>query len=395
MAGLTDDGLIIKTQPEIQAEFLASHRANVSEGIEGTADSLVGNYDAILSDQLASVWELAEDVWTSGFPNLASGFSLSQLVQLTRSRRRDPTASEVPVSVNVDPGTYPPGTLVAIVSGRPDIRFSNNETLENASAFADDIATSFVCEATGPISAPTGTLTIGEFVTGWNSITQSVDATLGLGPETDPELRVRREAEVSQGSATADAVRAGILRANAAEGLGITSVRVLFNDLDTVDANGVPGHAIEVIVNGPAAPTEADDLRLAELIAALKGDGIRAYGLTETITITDDQGNETNIGFSRATLVPIYLDLSLDVDAGTYAGDAAVKAAVVALNPSYLPDTDVYFIRVACVAFTVRGVLNVADGSIGIAPVPVTQTPIVIGIREIAVFDTSRITVTV
>ncbi len=294
--------------------------------------------------------------------------------------------------MELEPGTYPAGSLVAIVTGRPDIRFSNQDELVNAGIVADDFDATFECEDTGPINAPAGTLTIGEFITGWNSITQLVDATAGLGPEQDSELRLRREQEVSQGSSTADAIRAGILRINAAESLGITSVRVLFNDLDAADANGVPGHAIEVIVNGPASPTLEDDERLAAIIAELKGDGIQAYG-TESVSVVDDQGNVTNIGFTRATLVPIYLALTLSVDA-TYAGDAAVKAAVVALNPTYLPDTDVFFIRVACVSFTVRGVLNVSDGAIGIAPAPVTQTPIVIGIREIAVFDTARIDVT-
>lgn len=389
MAGLTADGLIIKTYPEIFGEIIAAQRSRVSARMESEPDSLNGNYTGIVSDQLAALWELLEDVYNARWPNFASGFSLSQLVQLTLTNRRAATYSQVPAEAELEPGSYPAGSLVAMVEGRATSRFANVEAVTNGTAGSVAYTLTFKAESTGPITAPAGTLVIAEPVTGWNSITSAVDATPGADIEKDQPLRVRRDLELASGSSTADAIRARVLRE--VSDFGLLSCRVLFNDYDAADVNGVPGHAFEVIAYGPASPSSEDNARLVAAIRGVKCDGIQAYGSAFS-TVTDSQGNETNIGYTRATEVPIYVRLDLSVGPN-YAGDAAVEEAILALGTAFAPDTDVSFFKVACTPLAILGVLDVTGGAIGTAPTPTLQDAIVIGIRQIAKFDSSRIVI--
>lgn len=392
-AGLFDTGLVILTQPEILSIIEADQRANVSNEIDQSAATLVGNYNGIVSDSLAIVWELVRDVYNSQFPNLAAGYSLSQLVQLSRTKRNAATYSNVTCEVNVDAGTYPAGSLIAITNGNAAARWYNAEDVTNAGPGAADIEVVFRAEVTGPQAGPSGSLVIAEPFTGWNSVTNAEDAEKGKPIESDADLRRRRELELASGSSTADAVRSAILRELSDE--GVTSVRVLLNDGDVTNADGVLPHSLEPIVLGPESPTAADDERLADVIRLVKADGIRITGST-IVTRYDAQGNVINIGFTRPDEVDIWVRLDLSVDAATYAGEDAVKAVILAyiLNPG----DDVSFFKTACLPFGVAGVKDVITPGSGIGTSgfgSVDTAPIAIGIREIARFDSSRIQINI
>lgn len=219
----------------------------------------------------------------------------------------------------------------------------------------------------------------------------SADANLGRALETDAELRLRREQLLrATGNATVEAIRARVLGV-----LGVDEAFVFENDDLITNGDGVPGKAFETVIRGPAA-TDED---VAQAIFDTKPAGIEAYGTTIE-PITDSQGFVQSIGFSRATEIDIYIAITVtkntDPSMGpTYPidGDAQVKAALAAKVDSFGVGRTVIAEQVKCEAFQVPGVVDVTAFAIDDAPGPTLDDNIPIASREIAIGDTSKITV--
>ena len=71
-----------------------------------------------------------------------------------------------------------------------------------------------------------------------------------------------------------------------------------------------------------------------------------------------------------------------------------VKCVLFDLGNTLVAGEDVIAEKIKCEAFKVSGVIDITDFDIGTAPAPVGDANIPITTREIAVFDTSRVTVT-
>lgn len=395
MAGLTATGFETKTQAEIETEISDGIKANVSPSITTTTDSVMGQLIKLVSDRIAALWELGQAIYGSQYPNTAEGVSLAYLAGLTGTIKLAATKTRVVATVNIDPGTYTAGDLIAHIQDRPQDRFVSVEDAVNGGGAAANVDVIFEAENTGPIEAPAGLLnTIAQAVAGWNSVTNASDETsLGRYEETDEELRIRRQNELArQGSTTADAIAADISQ----NVDGVLSVRVLKNDTDYTDANGLPPHSIEAIVLGPVPPSSADNTALAEQIAESKADGIQAFG-TSTENVTDSQGNTTSIGYTRPSVVDIEVEVRVVTDADEYAGDAAVQAAIEEYIDSLDPGNDVIYTKVICAPLSVAGVLDVtvASTNIGLQGGALSNTNVSINIREVARITTGDITVTV
>jgi uncharacterized phage protein gp47/JayE len=154
-------------------------------------------------------------------------------------------------------------------------------------------------EKTGPIQALAGAITtIEAAVPGVAQVENSDDATLGRNVETDTEARARAYESLGiTGSATQKAITAKMLNID-----GVTFATVFQNVTDFVDANGLPPHSIRVVVDG-GADADIWTTLYEEAVAA----GIQMTG-TETTTITDDNGDNQPVAFSRPTSVRIYVD---------------------------------------------------------------------------------------
>ena len=139
--------------------------------------------------------------------------------------------------------------------------------------------------------------TIAVALANWSAITNPAAGVTGKDVQTDAELRVARQQELALGGATsAAAIAADILAyiqpsqspltiAGIKTGTDPTnnpftitaatiSVTVLWNDKDVADANGLPGHSIEVIAYAPGASTEDTDA-LCALILVDKAAGVK------------------------------------------------------------------------------------------------------------------------
>jgi uncharacterized phage protein gp47/JayE len=395
MAGLSSTGLAIKTTDEVLDEINTEMRATISAGLNLSSASVLGQINGIMAAKFAELWEVARAVYSAFDPDAATGASLDRLSAVTGTVRQAATKSRVTATVNLDDGfSQATGALVAHVNGDPARRFVSAETAANSSGVAANVSVAFEAETAGAVECLAGQLTvIAEPVTGWNSITNAADATVGLETDTDSQLRVRRRDELAGGSHTTDAIRTDLLQN---ESLGVIFARVLENDTDTTDANGVPRKSIEAIVYGPASPTSDDDQALAEALWAAKPAGIRAYGTTSK-TVTDEQGNEHTVSFTRPTLKNVYLEIDIVVDADEYPvdGDDQVAAALVAVgDDNYQPGDDVIAERIKAAAFAVDGVLDVSALRLGFTASPVGTANLSIALREIADLDSARVVVT-
>lgn len=390
MPGLSATGLDVPTLEEIKAEIEAAARAEIDPRLDLSESSPMGQFSAIVARQIRKAWEGLEALYAAADPDGATGQSLDRIAALTGTDRRQATASRVTATVNVDPGTYPPGALVAHVSGRPTDRFANADAVTNGGGSAANIDAVFVAETAGPVLAPAGTLTeIASPAAGWNTITNAADATPGQAAETDPQLRVRRAREVQGiGSTTVDAIRSAISRLS-----GVLEVFVFENDTDAT-VNGIPPHAFEAVIYGPDPAGAADDAAAAAAIFSEKPAGIRAAGSTVE-AVVDSQGVYHQIAFTRPTDVDVEIEIDVDVLDSDYAGDDAVTAAILAgFAAAQGVGDDVRWSRVASWAHGVRGVIAVTDVRLGLsggALVSLADVPITI--RQIAKLISADITV--
>ncbi len=216
----------------------------------------------------------------------------------------------------------------------------------------------------------------------------ALDVDPGEDLQTDADFRIEREQLLrATGAATVEAILADLLDLE-----GVDAARVFENVTEFTDGDGRPPHSVEAVILGDDPDTELDD-RVGEQLFESVGAGPQTHRVVgasgRTITVTDSQGIDHDMDFNRAEVVEMDVVISVDVVADDYAGDAAVKAAIVAQGATYTIGEDVVAEANKASAFGVEGVYDITaytiEGGTG---------NVVIGIRQVAEFDTTRVTVT-
>ncbi len=392
--GMTAEGFVAKSYDEILASIVARQRATMDPAIDTSPHSVIGQFNAIVANELAALWEVQRALYDALDPDLATGAQQDALYSLTNTLRQGARKSRVTATVNLAAGAnIAIGDAVASVVGVPASRFVNVGPMVNSGGAPANFSVVFEAEQTGAVIANAGTLTVIEtFIAGWNSITNATNAELGSGVETDTEYRIRRLIELTvPGGGTVSGIRADLSRLP-----GVSAVEVLENDTDSV-FDGMPPHSVEAIVRGGEAQA------IAESIYSNKVGGIQTHGSEPAVEVTDDEGVAHEVYFSRPTEVPVYLAIEVEAGDGYDASDdhyaltsALVNASTNKLNPSYLDvGMSVYAGRLVCTALEVAGVLNarvglslstITDPDAGTLSIPITK-------RELATLATARIAV--
>lgn len=440
--GLTATGFVPKPLAIVREEINDALRADFGASLDTSDNATLGQFVAIFAEREALLWELVEAVVASQDPDAAADTLLDALAVLTGTTRLAADESVVTLTLTGTPTTVvASGSKVSVVSAGDLFSTIANATIVATAAWAnttayvlDDRVTNasrvYVCitagtsagsggptttgadetdgtahwrylgegtgdvdvvvaaDETGPIAALSGTLTeIETPAAGWNSAINILDATLGQDVETDADLRVRRESELADaGNTTANAIRATL-----AAVADVTAVKVYVNDTDSavvMDGVSVAAHSVDALVQGGA------DQDIWDALLACVAAGIYTNG-TEVGTAEDDEGNDVAVRFNRPTETDIYVDVELTVDAALYPtdGDTQIKAAVVSRGDLRGLGYDVVASAIMAWCFDVDGVLDVTLVEMDTAPTPSTSTTLAISGREIAVYDTSRITV--
>lgn len=384
MAGIDSTGLETKPIETILEEVSQEQTDQISDSLNTSSTSPLGQANASIANQLAALWELAQEAVAAQKPAEASGQHLTDVAELTGTIRNGATYSQVYATCTLTAGTYAAGDLVAHTISEPTARFANVEEVVSPGGAVTGIL--FQAEDAGPVRANSGTLTvIAESVAGWSAVTNPEDASLGALIESDTALRVRRAQEQARtGSATADAVRVDV-----ADVEGVTYCVVLENDTDDVDGNGQDPHSLQVVVEG------GDDQDVAAAIWASKAGGIKAFGTT-TEAVTDEMGYSHTVGFTRPTETDVYLDIAFTVDTALYPGDSAVLETFVEwADANHTIGDDVVRTRLIGQLFAqIPGLIDVTTLEIGTTDGGEVSANLVIGPLARAAFDTGRIDLT-
>ena len=244
----------------------------------------------------------------------------------------------------------------------------------------------FEGEATGPLVANAGSLTVIETViAGWSAAYNVLDADEGNDDETDATLRARRTASLAfPGAGTEEA-----LEAQLAQVTDVTSVAVTSNRTNSVDGDGRPAKSFEAVVLGG---TEDD---VAEEIWLTQPAGIESYGAISK-TVVDSQGFNQTVKFSRPVEVPIYVIVTISTGTGFPAGGSdAIKANIIEYSEAeFSVGDDVITSLLYTPINEVEGITAI-NIKIGIAPAPAGSANIVIAADEISTWDTPNISVAI
>lgn len=436
--GLLTTGLRVKPMAVHYDEMAASLRGKWGESFAVSPEDPVGQLIAIVAKVAGDVGQLVEAVYSARHRSTATGASLDHALLLTGSERapaepsttllwltgtngtvvdagsRARTASTSAVFATDESATiatltsWASSTAYAIGARRTNssrlyecIEAGTSASSGGPTTTAADIADGTVhwryigegtagvevaatCTVDGPTAAVAGDITVIETaVSGWSAVTNLTDATPGRNVATDAEARMQGDADLFRsGSGTPDAIREVILNVT-----GVESCSVLYNDTDTTDGDGVPPHAVECLVTGGDDQDILDAL-LAECIAA----GIATYGGVSG-TAVDDEGTSHTVRFSRPTEINFYLEADVLRDTLTFAsgGEAAIKAAIVAVGNARVTGYDVIPSSFIPSMFTVAGVVGVTSIEAGTSAGTVGAGTYTLTKRQRAVWDTSRI----
>jgi hypothetical protein len=449
--GLTTEGFVTKTLDTLREDLEAALRAAFSASLRLGDKSIFGQIVGIWAERLSLLWELSEAINASQDPDKATGAALEALCLLTGTTRPPATYSAVTLTLCGDDGTIVPSgsqvstdstsvvfattasatitlltawvTLTAYAVGdrrsnggycyecvtagtsssgpaspNPEDPGQDLDLLVDGTAYwsylgegEGAIDVTAAATETGPVAAYSRDITtIVNNVAGWTSVVNLLDANEGRAIATDGELRLLREQELaSGGNTTINALRSELLQVPE-----VVSAMIFVNNTDVTDADLIPPHSVEALVRGPATPSAAYDQSIFDTLLDGVAAGIRTYGQVSGWS-TDSQGTSHLMKFTRPTEVPIYVILTIITDAAYYPidGDDLVAQAIVDWGDLQVEGKNAVASRIGAQAFTVPGVIDVVTCFIDDAPAPAAETTVAISLRQIATYDTSRITV--
>lgn len=293
------DGLVIQSLLDILAERESVCQKTFGQDFFISGESAVANLQSADADRELAIQELLQYIASQLDPDQAEGIWLDYICKLNNITRIKATKTTIPIIVTGTAGTTKNTSEVIIVDETTDEYYINKNPFvidEDGTANVDFEATSW-----GEILAlSTSNYSLKTPSSGITSVAYNTSGTMTLGraTETDEELRYRREESTTYtASSILSSIKAAVLQLDE-----VTYINVYENDtMNTVD--GIPPKAFEVVVEG------GDEDEIAEAILSRKPTGIQAYGATIK-TVSDDDGNQFQIGLTRPTQTNIDLTVT-------------------------------------------------------------------------------------
>lgn len=251
-------------------------------------------------DDMSGAWDQLQIAYNQFNPNLASGASLSGLVQLNSINRKLGTASSVSLLLEGTPGLIiPTGQTVTDLNNTVNWVTRDQVTLDGSG----QATVTAYSEENGAFIVSAGEVNkIVTPVTGWTSVENTTQSTLGTVNETDEELRVRRrQSTLAPSQAISETIYSNILNLEAVE-----YCRVYVNNTNSTDSNGIPKKSFAVVVVG------GNDDDIAEQIFVRQALGVESFGDT-VVNIVDLMGFTNAIKFIRPTQIIIDVEVTVQV----------------------------------------------------------------------------------
>lgn len=346
---LTATGFQRRTRAEIVEALEESLRSRISDKLDLTERTVLGNLVQICAEHFDQFEALLEEAYASFDVDSASDDRLVALSLLTGTPRRGATKGLVDVTLTTG-GTFAgaaPGELVATVTNEASNRWVNRDDVPAGTGPHSAV---FEAETAGAAGiAPAGTLTViaDGGATGWTAITNADDATPGTDIESIEDLRLRRELSVAAGgSRTRNAIRAKLVAVD-----GVLSAEVFENVTSSTDGNGIPPHAIRAVV-WDGSPAAADDNDIAQAIWDHKAEGILSDG-GESGIAQDEVLGPVTVAFERAVEETPAVVVDIASETGVAIED--IEQAIIDAWPTRVGEPVIYN-RIAAALFRVAGV---------------------------------------
>ena|ERR1700758_3633904 len=381
---ISSTGISAPLYNDIYNSLIATFQSIYGSDIYVSADSQDGQWIAALASAINDCNQAAIAVFQSFSPSYAQGTNLSSLVKLNGLQRLVPTNSQAVGNVGGTAGTIILNGVVSDVNGNmwglpPSVTIGISGTT----------AVTVTAQAPGAISAAIGQIsTIYNPQLGWQTFTNTSNATVGAPLESDGLLRVRQGISTSlPASSIIDAIAAAVANVQ-----GVGRSYIYENATGATDGNGVPAHSIAPIVEGGSVSA------VGQAIALIKPPGIQTYGTT-TYTSTDPLGLPVVINFYELTEVPIYYAITIKALAGyvSTTGTALINA-LTAFTAALAIGEDVYYSQASAVA-SLGGVLGatfyISSFALGTSPGPSGTSNLVIAYNAAASCSASNIQLSV
>ena len=379
--GLTDQGFNPARLEDVRLAIIDDLKDAFGQNIQTGADSVFGQISGIFAERFADLWETSEDVYTAAYIGSATGQSLDDLVALAGISRLGATFSVAVLTLSGTPGTIIPALSVV----RDPVTLTRWVTATEATiGGGGSITVDASPESVGAVIALSGSLTeIVTPVTGWTSATNALDAEVGRTGETDASLRTRFIAAFRVGGGSSDeAIRAVLLQIT-----DVTEVTVVSNRSDVVDADGRPPHSFEAIVRGGVDQSIFDALWLAAPA------GIEIFGTNTSGFAVDTQGKSQPVAFTRPASVDIFIVVIYEALTNPPSDiESLAQAEILELGTTFTTGQDVVpfeFIQTIETTGFKTMIFNV-----GLSAGPTFDDTLVINARQLAAFDSSRVSFT-
>lgn len=250
------------------------------------ADSMDGQFLAILANAFFQTAQLGASVYNSFSPLTGQGVGLSRTVKINGLTRLSPSFSTVVLTIVGTSGT-------TINNGIATDQINQQWLLPTTVVIPDSgtIDVTATAQLIGFVTANASSITnIFTPTRGWQTVTNAGAASPGAPVETDAELRIRQSLSTSVPAQTVFDATLG----SVANVTGVTKVTGYENYTDTTDANGLPAHSICVVTVGGASQD------IANAIGAQKTPGTNPTGNAGPFVVLDARGMPLNIKYSVA-----------------------------------------------------------------------------------------------
>jgi uncharacterized phage protein gp47/JayE len=296
MSGLTSEGFVPLTYEEIRTR-IQSRLETFNPGFDFSPESPDGQLIDIMGFELSQAWTQIDQVYNSYNPDTATGQAIRNIGFLTGIPFQTATRSQAVITLT---GTL--GTVVPKKSIVEDVDGNEFATEYDAVIGASGTNVTVIANVSGPIDVTAGKITtIQTSVSGWTGITHDTDGVPGSTVQTEHAYRNLRNRTVLRNfNSVVENMEARLLE------LGIEQATILNND--TINPIGsVPAGHIHITVGEYTGITDAE---IAQVILETKGIGCPTYG-TSSAVVEDSQGFSHTINFTKATEVPIYMEIEV------------------------------------------------------------------------------------
>mgnify|MGYP000960864137 FL=1 len=296
--GLDSTGLTILNFQQLLNQLSAKTKEMMGDDMNTDQNSVVGMYIRIISWLQNIVNQDLEAVYYSNFVDQAEGISLDRLGSNYSVTRNPAQAATVMLNFTGTTGTVIPEETVYTTESGVEFEMVDTVTLDDSGKGSGE-AVCTALDETGNV-APNTISVQGENIAGIESVTNPTQASGGTEIETDDAYRQRIHLSMeSQPGPTYYGLYTGLYALP-----GVEQVQIVPNLTMETDSYGNPPKSLHFYVRGG----REDDVAQAILdnIAA----GIQTVGKIKK-AVKDIGGHTHDVFFDTATVVPIYVNMSL------------------------------------------------------------------------------------